>query len=84
MSDATHIGLVIESLFGRGDLPDRIVVLRDRWPCDRHGDEYYWDDIRRGYQCARGRDLIYLAAVVRDQWGSLFGPAEAEQSLKAG
>lgn len=73
-----HVSTVINELFDRGDLPDRIVVTRDRFPCDRRGDVYFWNAERRGYQCARGRDLIYLAAVVRSLWGDVFEPAAIE------
>jgi hypothetical protein len=74
---------VCRDLFERGDLPDRVVLRRDRvgaWPTARTGDVFAWSEQERGY--VRERTLppcVYLAGVVRAGWGFLFSAAPAEQ-----
>ena len=80
-SECVHVGSVIESLFGRGDLPPRVVLRRDRlgsWPTAMAGDVFRWSEEDQGY--VRERVLpscVYLAGVVRAGWGFLFCEAAA-------
>lgn len=79
-SDCVTVGSVIEGLFSRGELPTRIVALRDAWPIVRAGDQFVWCDERSGFVCARGRDLICRAGVIRDGWNFLYGEAPQAQA----
>lgn len=63
MSAAT-VADVLAPLFSRGDLPERIQLLRD---VPRHGlrrgDVFTWSDVRRSFVCDRNLVCVLPAAV---------------------
>jgi len=68
-------------MFSRGDLPERVQVVRD---VPRHGlragDVFAWSDDARGYVCERLPAVMVLAESVRQRFFEDFnhaGPALA-------
>ena len=82
-SDCVSVGSVLDRLFARGELPERVELLRDRdgFPWLRAGECFSWSDELRGYVREYDQRFVFLAGVVRLDWGWAFGPSPEQQQL---
>lgn len=70
---AQHIGEVLDGIFDRGELPERIQMTKANGP-HRPGDVLTWCPFERAYISAGGRWVLW-AISVRQGWGAFCGPA---------